>query len=141
MVVTIHTQHFQLTPALRRFALENLQEPLERIWDKQGAHLDIHLRDLRGTKGGVDKECRCILHTGAAGSKVVITEVTEDMRKSIHQARKRLMRRARQLSQRLDGPRWPRKQYAAKAIQTGLVRNPTRIVRSEAVHGGRETLS
>lgn len=139
MVVTIHTQHYDLTPEVKRFALENLHEPLTRIWDREGSQLEIMLRDLRGTKGGVDKECRCILYM-PQGRKIVITEVTEDMRTSIHQCRKRLMRRARQfVGQRITSARNPKKYFIAKVINAGRFRDPTRIAASEEVRGGRET--
>lgn len=135
MVVTLNAQHFELTPAIRQFALANLQEPIESFWDKQGAQLEIHLRDLRGTKGGIDKECRCILYV-PGGRKVVITEVTEDMRKSIHQARKRLVYRMRQyVGQRIQGPRHPTKYYLADMADKELV-GP--LARSEDVHGASE---
>jgi len=114
MVVTVHSQHFLMTPSIKQFALENLQQPLEQIWRRGGTELDIHLRDLRGgDKQGLDKECRCVFYT-PSGPKLVITEVTEDMRKSIHQVRRRLMRRVRQqVSHRLDENRRHRKHYFA----------------------------
>jgi putative sigma-54 modulation protein len=132
MQVTIHTQHFDLTPGIRQFAIDNLREPLERIWDKEGTTLEVILRDLRGTKGGLDKECRCILYF-PAGPKLVITELTEDMRKSIHQCRKRLLRRTRQyITHKLQGNRYPRKYFAAQLNSGELV---DRAHRSEEAHG------
>lgn len=139
MVVTVHSQQFTLTPELKRFALENLHQPLARIWDREGAQLDIMLRDLRGTKGGVDKECRCILYI-PNGTKLVITEVTDDMRTSIHQARRRLMRRARQyVGHKLVGDRRPRKYFLARAVNDGMIESPARVARSQDARGGRET--
>lgn len=113
MQVTVHAQQFELTEGVRRFALETIYDPLVRIFDKQGSNLDIELRDLRGPKGGIDKECRAVL-VMAGGPKFVITEVTEDMRKSIHQVRKRLLRRVRAyVTQRIDTSRRHRRHYLA----------------------------
>lgn len=138
MVVTIHTQHYDLTPEVKRFALENLHDPVARIWDREGSQLEIMLRDLRGTKGGVDKECRAILYM-PQGRKIVITEVAEDMRTAIHQARKRLMRRVRQFAgERITSARKPKKYFLAKVINAGRFNDPTRIAASEEVRGARE---
>jgi hypothetical protein len=121
MVVTVHSQHYDLTGPVKRFAIENLADPLEQIWRKEGSALEIYLRDLRGTKGGLDMECRVIFYI-PNGPKLVITEVTEDMRKSIHQARKRLMRRARAyIGDKIYGARKPRKYFIAKLQNTELV--------------------
>lgn len=137
MHVTVHTQHYKLSPSIERFALENLQEPLERIWDRDGSALEIHLRDLRGTKGGLDKECRAVFQM-SAGPKLVITEVTEDMRKSIHQVRKRLMRRTRRyIGQRTDESRRHRKHFFAKILPGDLVGR--RMLASADVPRARET--
>ncbi len=106
MLLSLHSQQFTLTPSIRDFVVENLQEPLEHIWSRAGGELDVHLRDLRGgDKQGVDKECRAVFYM-PRGPQFVITEITEDMRTSIHQARKRLARRIRQyVEQRFLGAR------------------------------------
>jgi ribosome-associated translation inhibitor RaiA len=110
---TIHSQHFVLTASLRAFVEENLREPLERIWEGRGTSLEIFLRDVRGgDKQGLDKECRCVFSL-PRGPPFVITEVTEDMRTSIHQARKRLLRRVRQyIGQKVRGARHARRRPA-----------------------------
>lgn len=135
MRATISGHQYALTPAIKRYALENLRDPLEVIWNKEGSLLEIHLSDLRGPKAGLDKECRVILQM-AAGPKLVITEVTEDMRASIHNARKRLLRRARKYSnQRMDVSRRHRKHYLADVTPKELV---TRMPRSRDVPHSRE---
>lgn len=137
MEFTLHTQHYELTPAIRRFATENLQLPVAKIWPKQGLGLEVYLRDVRGgTKSGLDQECRCTLHI-PLGPKLVITELTDDMRTSIHQARRRLLRRLRAyLARKSVNERRPRKQYFARTADTGLYTRPRR---SEEVKGARET--
>jgi len=114
MRVQVHAHQYELTPAVKRFVAENLQEPLDAIWQKDGAHLEVFLSDLRGTKGGVDQECRCTFRI-PNGRQLVITEVTSDMRTSIHQCRKRLLRRVRAyVGRKVVGPRRPRKYFLAR---------------------------
>jgi ribosome-associated translation inhibitor RaiA len=141
MIVTVRSQHYQLTPSLKQFALENLYEPLLRIWRRtdDDARLTIELRELRGgDKQGLDKECRCLFAV-PRGPKLVITEVTEDMRTSIHQARKRLLRRVRQQAEeKLTTERHDRKHYLAATADGGLI--GSRYARGEDVRGARETL-
>lgn len=124
MQTSISAQGFELTEAIKAFALENIEDSLSRIWSKSGSLLEIHLSDLRGPKGGLDQECRVIFYM-PGGPKFVITEVTEDMRKSIHQARKRLLRRVRKFnSARTDGARRHRKHFLADVTPKGLVTRP-----------------
>ena len=138
MRATVSGHQYELTPTIKRFALENLRDPLERIWDKDGSQLEIHLNDLRGSKGGVDKECRVVFRM-AAGPRLVITEVTNDMRASIHQARKRLMRRARKyVEERQSFSRRHRKHYLADVTPKDLVKEMPRardVPHAREVHG------
>jgi len=117
---TIHGQHFELNKSIKHFAQETLYEPLSRIYRKAGAQLDVELRDLRGgMKEGVDKECRAILRI-PNGPQFVITEVTDEMRKSIYQAKKRLLRRVRSFAeQRQQGARRPARFSAASHAGDG----------------------
>jgi ribosome-associated translation inhibitor RaiA len=120
MQVTVSSQHIRLTNDLKRFAMEHLYEPLRRIWRKEGALLEIHLRDLHGPKRGIDQECRAVLYI-PGGGKLVITEITDDIRKSVHQASKRLMRRARQyIGHKVQAPRHPHKYYLARLAEDRL---------------------
>jgi putative sigma-54 modulation protein len=135
MTVTVHAVQFDMTPGLKKFVLETLYEPLKQIWKKDGTELEIHLKDLRGTKGGLDKECRCILYM-PNGPKIVITEITDEMRKSVHLCRKRLMRRARKyLEHKVEGPRRPTKLYSNDLAVKTLVR---RAAKSNEIHSGNE---
>lgn len=135
MQATISGHQFTLTPAIKKYALENLRDPIEKIWNKNGSVLEIHLSDLRGPKGGIDQECRAILQM-PDGPKLVITEVTDDIRTSIHQCRKRLLRRVRKhLSQRTDLGRRPRKQFLAKNAPNEML---TRYPKSQDVPNSHE---
>jgi ribosome-associated translation inhibitor RaiA len=124
MRVTVHAHQYELTPAIKRYVADNLQEPLEGIWQKDGSHLEVFLTDLRGAKGGLDQECRCTFRI-TGGRQLVITEVTEDMRTSIHQCRRRLLRRVRAyVGRKLVGPRRPRKYFLAKLENETEPRTP-----------------
>lgn len=138
MILTVHSQHFRLTDSTRQYVADSLLHPLEAVWDKQGTELDVSLRDLRGgDKQGLDKECRCVARL-AGGPTFVITEISENMWKSIHLARKRLLRRARQYREhRQDDGRHHRKHFLADVADTKLFR---RYPRSEQVHGAQETI-
>jgi ribosome-associated translation inhibitor RaiA len=137
MLLTVHSQHFQLTPSTHRYVVENLQQPLERAWVKDGSQLHVSLRDLRGgDKQGIDKECRCVLAL-SGGPQLVITEISENMWKSIHLARKRLLRQVRQFRGRVEtGSRHHRKHFLADVVNTELF---VRYPRSEEVPQSRET--
>lgn len=138
MQVTISSQHLRLTTDLKQFALDHLYEPLRKIWRKEGALLEIHMRDLRGPKGGLDKECRAVFYI-PGGGKLVISELTEDIRKSIHQASKRLMRRARQyIGHKVRPPRRPHKYYLADLAEDRLFTG--RYPKGKAVRSAQETM-
>lgn len=135
MQTTVSGHQYPLTPSIKRFVLEHVRDPLERIWDKDGSQLEIHLSDLHGPKGGLDRECRVIFRM-AAGPKFVITEVTDDMRASIHNAGKRLLRRARKYrSQRTDVARRHRKHFIADMSSKELL---TRLPRARSVPHAHE---
>ena len=125
MQVSIHAHQVTLSPSLKRFVQEQLVEPLQRIWDPESARLEVHLNDLRGgDKAGVDQECRCTLRM-PDGPQLVITEVTEEMRRSIHQARRRLLRRVRGwVGRRSLAVRRPRKQFLARMELATMPRTP-----------------
>jgi ribosome-associated translation inhibitor RaiA len=141
MIVTVRSQHYQLTPSLKQYALENLSEPLQRIWHRTSddARLTIELREVRGgERQGIDKECRCLFAV-PHGPQLVITEVTDDMRTSIHQARKRLLRRVRQHAEsRFTTERHDRKHFLARTAEGNLI--GSRYAKSEDVRGARETI-
>jgi hypothetical protein len=59
----------------------------------------------------------------------------------VYRVRRRLLQRLRRELERRTrgGARWPRKFYAARAVQQGIVDDPLRLPRSQEV-AGRETL-
>ena len=126
MQVTIHAPNVARTPGIERYVEEQLVEPLRRIWDPESARLEVHLRDIRGgDKAGIDQECRCILRM-PDGPQLVITEVSEEMRRSIHLARRRLLRRVRAwVGQRTLTRRRPRKQFFARLENATQPRRPS----------------
>ena len=145
MQVSIHAHQVALSPGLSRYLQEQLVEPLQRIWNPESARLEVHLSDLRGgDKAGIDQECRCTLRM-PDGPQLVITEVSEEMRRSIHQARRRLLRRVRGwLSRRSLAQRRPRKQFLARMEHATAPRHPRHAPLPDALRvapeaGGEET--
>lgn len=100
MLITIHSNKFALTDSLRsyierraEFALSWAQHKLPQI--------HLHLDDVNGPKGGLDKVCR--IHIPVAGGKPVVIEETQiDMHIAIAHA---IERAARTMSRRLERSR------------------------------------
>jgi hypothetical protein len=97
---------------LREFAERRVRFVLRRLgWLVPRA--EVHLSDLNGPRGGVDKRCQVELRTDGAGS-VVVTSVAHDWRTALDDALARaarylmrLWRRggdSRRLRQRLVNP-------------------------------------
>ncbi len=89
MKVNLRGVHLELSDALKRHVQSHLVEPLSRFFDSEAAELEIHLRDTNGTKGGVDKECSVTMRI-PRGQSMHVSEVSEDIYKSIDLARDRM---------------------------------------------------
>jgi putative sigma-54 modulation protein len=92
--VTLRGVHLTLTEAMKAYVLDHLVVPLERFCDEEAATLDVQLCDNNGPKGGQDKECRATAFLPGT-APLHVTEVTEDVYKSIDLARDRLERLAK----------------------------------------------
>jgi putative sigma-54 modulation protein len=99
MKVHLRGVHLTLTDNIRQHVQKHLVEPLERFYDSEVAELEIHLRDNNGPKGGVDKECSVTIRLPRAQS-LHVTEVSDDLFKSIDLARDRIERSAKRLIER-----------------------------------------
>ena len=64
---------------------------LERFYDNEAAELDVQLCDNNGPKGGEDKECRVTAFLPGS-SPIHVTEVSDNLYKSVDLARDRLER-------------------------------------------------
>ena len=100
MRIQIESPDFSLTPAMRAFMERRLRYHLTRCDDRIGL-VEVHLCDVNGARGGVDKRCRIRAHLH--GSTDVIIEDTEsDLYFAMNRAAARAGRTAaRRLARRL----------------------------------------
>lgn len=108
MRIDIHGRHLKVPPALSTHADRRLLFALGRFGQRV-ARVVVHMTDLNGPRGGVDKQCRIVAEVPSAG-KVVVEVVDADLYIAIDRAADRLGRaiarklerqRASQLSQPL----------------------------------------
>jgi putative sigma-54 modulation protein len=105
MKLLIHGVHLSLTAELKEAVREQILEPLQRLIDDEAAEVEVYLRDNNGPKGGLDQECSITLHLPGL-SAVHVSELTEDVHKSIQLAHDRIVRVAKRvLDRRRDGTR------------------------------------
>ncbi len=94
MKVNVRGVHLELSDALKSHVQRHLVDPISRFYDDEAAELEIHLRDINGPKGGNDKECSVTFRI-PRGQAMHVTEVSEDIYKSIDLARDRLEKSVR----------------------------------------------
>jgi ribosomal subunit interface protein len=99
MKVILRGVHLTLTDAIKQHVQTHLVEHLKRLHDSEAVELEIHLRDTNGTKGGLDKECSVTLRL-PHGHPIHVTELSEDIYKSIDLARDRVENSAKRLLER-----------------------------------------
>lgn len=58
MQVQVHGQGLEINDRLRTFVEGRVQEDLQHLAERL-TRVEIHLRDINGKKGGVDKRCTC----------------------------------------------------------------------------------
>jgi ribosomal subunit interface protein len=92
MRVLIHGKGFDITPGLKAYVGEHLEDHILRFYDDAAAQLDVQFIDNNGPKGGADKEVHLTFYM--PGSRVLhVEERTEDPYRSLDLARARLVRR------------------------------------------------
>ncbi len=105
MKVNLRGVHLELSEALKQHVDSHLVDPISRFFDSEAAELEIHLRDNNGPKGGRDKECSVTMRI-PRGQAVHVTEVSEDIYKSIDLARDRLETAVRRQVERSQDRRY-----------------------------------
>jgi putative sigma-54 modulation protein len=105
MKVNVRGVHLTLTDALKRHVDKHLIEPLERFFDSEAAEIEIHLRDINGPKGGKDKECSVTVRM-PRGASIHVSEVSEDIYKSVDLARDRVERSTKRAVERSQDKRY-----------------------------------
>jgi ribosome-associated translation inhibitor RaiA len=99
MKLILRAVHYRAGARMRRFVEAQLLEPLELFLPEPAAELDVVLRDGNGLKGGMDKECSVTVFIPGA-QPLHLTEVSEDMYKSVHLMRDRVERAVRKYLER-----------------------------------------
>ena len=114
MVVELKGLGIELSPALENYVNEQIVEPLRRIYDREGPHLEIELSDDNGTKGGLDKRCRITFEMPHTRT-INVSQMSEDIYKSIDLAARRFQRLVnRYKGWKLRRTRYPTKYYVAE---------------------------
>lgn len=89
MQVLVETRDPQ-AQALRELAEERVRFSMRRLsWLVPRAK--VHLRDVNGPRGGVDKQCQIELHT-TTGKPVVVSSTARDWRSALERALARASR-------------------------------------------------
>jgi putative sigma-54 modulation protein len=83
--------HVELTRGLKEHVYGHLVEQISSFYDDEAAEMEVHLRDSNGPKGGEDQECNLTFRM-PGGAGIHLSERTDNMYKSIAQARDRLER-------------------------------------------------
>lgn len=104
MKVNLRGVHLELTDALKQHVQKHLIDPIEHFYDSEAAEIEIHLRDSNGPKGGKDMECSVTVRVPRAAS-IHVTEVSEDIYKSIDLCRDRVERAAKRTLERSQDKR------------------------------------
>lgn len=113
MEIQLKGLHMQLGTRLIDYCNEHLVEPLGRLYDREGARLEIELSDVNGPKGGQDKRCRLSLYMPYARS-ITVTQQAPDIYEAFDLCTARFLRTVRRYKGwKLDRPRRPLKYYLA----------------------------
>ena len=84
MRVTIQTNGFEMTSALRAYTEQRLATALG--WAREHMHkLVVWLSDINGPRGGVDKRCKIQVQLGG-GREVIIEDTEADLYAAIDRA-------------------------------------------------------
>lgn len=101
MRLEIRSQNLAIDPALQdhierrlRFVLGRFSPRIDRV--------TVHLADMNGPRGGVEKRCRIVALLGRAG-RVVVEDTSPELTAAVHAAADRLGQSVRrQLDRRRD---------------------------------------
>jgi putative sigma-54 modulation protein len=90
MKVIVKARHMTLTPALKTHAEEKLGKAIMRVFDRPALKIEIELSDIGNVREGGNMECRATVAM-PRGKTINITEVSDDMYKSIDLCHDRLL--------------------------------------------------
>ncbi len=90
MKLIVKARHMNLSPALKEHAEEKLGDAIKRIFDRPATTLEVELAELGHSDDGLNKQCRVTAFL-PKGKTINISEISDDMYKSIDLARDRLV--------------------------------------------------
>lgn len=93
MKTQISSQGTPVTPELRLLAQRQIGYALGRF-ESRIREVSVHLRDLNGPKGGIDKRCRVTVEFRTGGS-LIATVTDVDFEPAIHRTIDRIARQVR----------------------------------------------
>lgn len=77
MRIDIHTSRLSLTPELRERIQRRASFALSRLGSRV-ARVEVHLADINGPRGGVDKRCRLLIYLDR-GAAVTVERLDGDL--------------------------------------------------------------
>lgn len=109
MKFEIHRHGFAMEPAVQDHIERRLRLVLGRFGPRIG-RVTVHLADINGPRGGLDKRCRIIARL-RGGGRVIVEDTNAELTAAVHGASDRLGQSVRrQLERRRDrrllGSRW-----------------------------------
>ncbi len=104
MKVNLRGVHLELSEGLKVHVQKHLVDPIQHFYDSEAAEIEIHLRDTNGPKGGQDMECSVTVRVPHSQS-IHVTEVSDDIYKSIDLVRDRVERAAKRSLERTQDKR------------------------------------
>lgn len=90
MKLIVKARHMTLTPALKEHVEQKLGAAITKIFDQPASTLEVELSELGHTTDGLDKECHVTVFM-PKGKTINVSEITDDMYKSIDLVRDRLL--------------------------------------------------
>ncbi|MCS7470066.1 hypothetical protein NZK35_25765 [Stieleria sp. ICT_E10.1] len=97
MKLSIHFGDFEPSRSFQQDVSDLIRNAVERFGSRVRS-VNISLRDINGPKGGVDKQCRCVVHLKRM-SPIVIDDSDESYRSLVNRVAERV---AYRLNQKID---------------------------------------
>ena len=105
MQIDIQTKGFTLSKAIANHVKRRLKNALERR-DERILHAQVHLSDINGPRGGVDKCCKVRIQLAGAPS-IIVRDVSSSMYSAIDSAAQRISSNVGRRLTRMRNPKRP----------------------------------
>ncbi|WP_146453349.1 hypothetical protein [Rubripirellula tenax] len=97
MMLSTHFGNFKLAPSVKQDVSELMLGAVERFQNRI-RKVQVTVRDVHGPKGGIDKQCRCVVHLKRMPS-IVIEDADDNYGNLFHRVADRV---SYTLSQKVD---------------------------------------